>query len=58
MLGELISELVNEKKREGKYEVEFNAENIASGTYFYKLEVYDDFENLIFNDGKKMILVK
>lgn len=58
MLGEKIKILENEKKREGKYSIEFNGDNLASGTYFYKMDVFDDFGNLIYRDGKKMMLIK
>jgi hypothetical protein len=36
----------------GKYEIEFNGGNLASGVYFYKIETSD------FVDVKKMLLVK
>ncbi|MGB4897085.1 MAG: T9SS type A sorting domain-containing protein [Ignavibacteria bacterium] len=36
----------------GNYEVNFNASNLSSGVYFYKLEAGD------FIDTKRMLLVK
>lgn len=36
VLGNEIATLVDEYKPAGKYEVEFNAERLASGIYFYK----------------------
>lgn len=51
-LGRQVSELINGVKSAGSYEVEFNGSNLASGIYFYKLEVAGQ----IFT--KKMILVK
>jgi hypothetical protein len=51
-LGQKVSDLVSEKKSAGIYEVEFNAENLSSGIYFYKIEAGD------FSDVKKMILIK
>ena len=37
VLGRELKTLVNEKMEEGNYEVQFNANNIASGIYFYEL---------------------
>ena len=52
MLGRTVSTLVDEKKDAGRYEVQWNASNYASGTYFYKMETE------AYTDVKKMILVK
>lgn len=51
-LGEVVAELVNEKQSVGKYKVTFDAGNLSSGVYFYKL-ITGDFINT-----KKMILLK
>lgn len=51
-LGRQVSELINGVKNAGSYEVEFNGSNLASGIYFYKLEVAGQ------TFTKKMILVK
>lgn len=37
-LGQVVTELVNEHKESGKYSVQFNASNLPSGVYFYKIE--------------------
>ncbi|MBZ0200219.1 MAG: S8 family peptidase, partial [Ignavibacteriaceae bacterium] len=37
ILGNEIATLVNENKPAGNYEAEFNATNLSSGVYFYKL---------------------
>ncbi len=50
--GKLITELVNETMNAGNYEVLFNASNLSSGTYFYRIEAGD------FTEVKKMMLVK
>lgn len=50
--GRQISELVNKELKQGNYEVNWNAENISSGIYFYKLETGK------FTETKKMILIK
>jgi len=53
VLGNIVAELVNETKRAGKYDVEFDANTMSSGLYFYSLSVNG---NLI--DTKRMILIK
>jgi|GEM_PF-1080115 len=51
--GQLVATLINnEKITPGTKEIEFNASNLASGVYFYKINSGD------FSDTKKMILVK
>ena len=52
VLGKLVTELVNQDMKAGRYEANWNAINYASGAYFYKLETES------FTDMKKMILVK
>jgi hypothetical protein len=51
-IGQKVTDLVNERKSAGTYEVEFNASNLSSGVYFYKMETDG------FSDVKKMVLVK
>ncbi|HWA06117.1 MAG TPA: M14 family zinc carboxypeptidase [Ignavibacteria bacterium] len=51
-LGKIVRVLVNENKPAGVYEDSFDALNMATGVYFYKLESAE------FTDIKKMILVK
>ncbi|MFZ2325174.1 MAG: T9SS type A sorting domain-containing protein [Ignavibacteriaceae bacterium] len=56
LLGNEVVTLVNEYRNAGSYEVDFNPassiKNLASGIYFYKLQVGD------FVETKKMILLK
>ena len=52
ILGKDITTLVNDYKSAGRYSVEFNAENLPSGIYFYELKAND------FVTSKKMLLVK
>jgi hypothetical protein len=52
ILGSEVMELVNDKREAGVYEVEFNADNLSSGTYIYKISA-DNFVQT-----KKMILLK
>jgi hypothetical protein len=52
VLGNEVATLVNESKPAGSYEVEFNASNLSSGVYFYKLQSGS------FVETRKMILLK
>ena len=52
ILGREIRTLVNEIKTAGSYSVDFNASELASGVYFYKL-IANDFSNV-----KRMMLIK
>lgn len=58
MLGEEVANLVNEQKEAGYYTAEFNGSNLASGVYFYRLNVKDISSSVSFNKTMKMILVK
>ncbi len=51
-LGAEVSTLVNSQLGSGSYEVEFNAANIASGVYFYRLTVGG------FVETKRMMVLK
>jgi len=52
VLGELVSTLVDEQMKAGYYEYEFNASNLASGIYIYRIKA-DDFV-----ETKKMVLLR
>ncbi len=52
VLGSEVATLVNEEKPVGSYEVEFNASNLPSGIYFYRLQAGS------FVETKKMVLMK
>ncbi len=60
ILGNEVANLVDEYKPAGSYEVDFNAANLASGIYFYKLQVIDpeSSSGQGFVETKKMILLK
>jgi hypothetical protein len=51
-LGQEIQTLLSEEKNSGNYEVEFNASDLPSGIYFYKLQAGS------FVETKKMLLLK
>ncbi len=52
ILGKEVAVLVNQKQAAGNYEVKFDANNIASGVYIYRIESGN------FSDSKRMMLVK
>jgi hypothetical protein len=52
VLGREVKVLLNESQSSGSHELNFDANKLASGTYFYKLESGD------FNQIKKMMLMK
>ncbi len=52
VMGNEVASLINEEKQAGNYEVQFNATDLSSGIYYYKLVAGD------FIDVKKMILLK
>jgi hypothetical protein len=60
LLGQEIGRLVDgEELEEGSHEFEFDASNLASGVYFYGIEVYSPDNKIIsFSNIRKMILLK
>jgi len=52
LMGREVVTLVNEYKPVGSYEAEFDASNLSSGTYFYRLQAGE------FTSIKKLILMK
>jgi hypothetical protein len=52
ILGNEVAELANEQKSAGTYRVDFNADNLSSGVYFYRIKI-DGFAQ-----AKKMIIQK
>ena len=58
MLGQQVSELINEEQSAGNYREEFNATNLTSGIYFYRLEAISTESSKKFISTKKMLLIK
>jgi Secretion system C-terminal sorting domain len=52
LLGQVVAELVNEYQTIGKYSLKFNANNLPSGVYFYKIKSGS------FSKINKMILLR
>ncbi|MBN2571241.1 MAG: T9SS type A sorting domain-containing protein, partial [Ignavibacteriales bacterium] len=57
ILGEKVSELVNRDLIAGQHEIQFNANNLSSGVYFYRIET-TSIESTKYTDVKKMIFIK
>ena len=51
-LGEKVADLVNETKTAGKYSISFDARDLASGIYLYKISAGN------YTQTRKMLLVK
>ena len=51
-LGQIVVKLVNEYQTSGKYSVKFDASNLPSGLYIYRLQSGK------FNSVRKMVLTK
>ena len=52
VLGREVATLVNEEQPTGNYSIEFDASNLTSGIYFYRIQAGD------FVEIKKMLLMK
>uniref|UniRef100_A0A832G850 T9SS type A sorting domain-containing protein n=1 Tax=Ignavibacterium album TaxID=591197 RepID=A0A832G850_9BACT len=52
VLGNEVASLVNEYRTAGSYSINFNASNLSSGVYYYKLTAGK------FSETKKMILMR
>jgi hypothetical protein len=52
MLGRVVKTLINQEQSAGVYNVEFNASNLSSGVYFYRIEAGN------FVATKKLLLLK
>jgi len=52
VMGREVQTLVNEPLQPGTYETTFDASNLSSGIYFYKLQTNN------FSETKKMTLLK
>jgi len=59
VLGESVTQLINEEKEAGRHSVEFNAADLPSGVYFYRLQAVPTGRQAgSFVETKKMILLR
>ncbi|MBK7228203.1 MAG: T9SS type A sorting domain-containing protein [Ignavibacteriales bacterium] len=61
IIGREVARLVNEEKTEGRYTVQFNAANLSSGVYIYKISFNNLSNKLVFDNlhkTMKLILIK
>ncbi len=56
--GEEVKELVNHPHSPGDFQITFNASDLSSGLYFYKMDAYTLKGNLAFQSTHKMMLIK
>ncbi len=52
VLGREVATLVSQKQDVGRYELQFSAQNLSSGIYFYQLRADE------FSQTRKMVLLK
>jgi predicted GH43/DUF377 family glycosyl hydrolase len=52
LLGQKVSTIVSKKQSAGRHQVEFDAQNLSSGIYFYRIEAGN------FSETRKMIYLK
>jgi len=52
LLGQIVATLVDEPKSPGEYSAQWDATNVPSGMYFYRLSAGS------FSDVKKMVFLK
>jgi flagellar hook assembly protein FlgD len=52
ILGQKVTTLVNKNQPAGMYQVEWDASEVSSGVYYYRLEAEE------FCDVKKMVVIK
>jgi hypothetical protein len=59
-LGRIVAALVNEEKSAGNHEVQFDAKNLSSGIYFYRIQVHQisSGQSAISSETRKLVLLK
>ncbi|MBK7379161.1 MAG: T9SS type A sorting domain-containing protein [Ignavibacteriales bacterium] len=57
MLGREVAEFVNEELETGSFEKTFDANNLASGIYIYRITAMKDGK-IFFNESRRMLLIK
>ena len=57
-MGREVSNLINGDLRGGSYKVDYNALNLPSGAYFYKLNAVESITGQVYTETRAMMLVK
>lgn len=57
ILGRAVTTLIDEFKTTGRYEVDFNASALASGTYIFRITA-EGYDGSTFSEVKSMVLAK
>lgn len=57
-LGEPVKELINNLQEKGEYSINFNAGDLSSGVYFYRLKAVSIKTGKEFDNVKKLLLLK
>ena len=59
-LGRQVAVLVNGEKTAGNHEIQFNAKNLSSGIYFYRIQVrqISSGQSDVLTETKKLVLLK
>jgi hypothetical protein len=52
VLGQQVTSLLNQRMTQGLHQVQFNADNLQSGTYYYRIETDN------YSETQKMLLIK
>ncbi|MDP4114805.1 MAG: SBBP repeat-containing protein [Bacteroidota bacterium] len=58
ILGKEVAKLLNEGKKAGAYNIQFNASKLSSGMYFYTIQANSIDGKQSFRETKKMLLLK
>jgi len=58
ILGKEVAKLLNEGKKAGVYNIQFNASKLSSGMYFYTIQANSVDGKQSFRETKKMLLLK
>jgi len=57
-IGQKVAELVNQLQAAGTHRVQWSANKLSSGIYFYSFKAVNISERAVFSEAKKLILLK